>query len=95
MLWRVLQVTIPAILVLSGEDGNALETPPPDAKDEWVVAFENLLVPAMLLEAASNQPAFCLLGSQTTNDQGHDGIERFNELRRNAIDPHTTIQPLT
>mmetsp|Transcript_13704 Transcript_13704/g.29759 ORF Transcript_13704/g.29759 Transcript_13704/m.29759 type:complete len:279 (-) Transcript_13704:1918-2754(-) len=95
MLWSVLQVTVTTILIFRGEYRDALETPPSDTKDEGIIALENFLVPSMFLKAATDQTSLRLLRSQAPNHQGHCGIERLDELRGDAVDPHAAVEPLT
>ena len=51
VLGRVLEVPHAKVGVLGREDGQALEAAPPEREDERVVGLEDLLVPAMLLDA--------------------------------------------
>mmetsp|Transcript_32894 Transcript_32894/g.59322 ORF Transcript_32894/g.59322 Transcript_32894/m.59322 type:complete len:237 (-) Transcript_32894:2153-2863(-) len=94
MLRCVLQVAEPTILILGREYRDSLETPPSDANDNWIIAFEDFLVPTMLFEATADQSHLCFLGSQATNDKRHGGIERIDEFRWDTIDSYTTVNPL-
>lgn len=84
-----------AILILGRKHRNTLEAPPSKAENERVVALEDLFVPAVLLESAAEESLVGLLWRETTEDHGHDRVERLEKLDRNSIDTDTNVQPLT
>mmetsp|Transcript_5727 Transcript_5727/g.16114 ORF Transcript_5727/g.16114 Transcript_5727/m.16114 type:complete len:318 (-) Transcript_5727:1514-2467(-) len=94
MLGGVFEVAMSTILILGGENRNALKPPPTKAKYQRVIALEDLLVPAMLLETAAEESLVSLLGREATEDHGHDGIERLEKLDGNSIDTDTNVQSL-
>ena len=55
MLGGVFEVAVSTILILSRENRNALKAPPTKAKYQGVIALEDLLVPAMLLETTTEE----------------------------------------
>mmetsp|Transcript_17866 Transcript_17866/g.26923 ORF Transcript_17866/g.26923 Transcript_17866/m.26923 type:complete len:261 (+) Transcript_17866:201-983(+) len=95
MLRSVLQITVTTILILGRKDWNALEAPPTNAKNEGIIALENLLVPTMFLEPASYQAALRFLRSQSTYNKRHGGVKAINKLGWDAINSHAAVNSLT
>mmetsp|Transcript_29640 Transcript_29640/g.85269 ORF Transcript_29640/g.85269 Transcript_29640/m.85269 type:complete len:94 (-) Transcript_29640:1420-1701(-) len=82
------------VLIFGRKRWNALETSPTNAENQRIVAFQDLLVPSMLLEATTNKSKICLLRGKTPKYEGMNWIKTCKKRRRDAIYADSAVKAL-
>lgn len=81
---------MPAVGVLSGIDGDALEAAPADAEGEGVAVLQQLPKPAVALQAQLQEAAPLLRRRQAAHQQRLRGIPVLQQLAGDACNSYIT-----
>ncbi len=92
VLRSVLEHPVPQRKVLSSVDRDSLEPTPPKRDDQRVAGLENLLVPAMLLDAHADVASVLLARDQAADDYRVARVEVLDELAGHALDFHAEVE---